>query len=200
MALERTTLHSKPAIERRPAPPARMERKVAATAPSPARALQQRLGNQGIQDLLARRPSAVPSTTGTAAAKSATAAERPSPQRPGTAVTPEKHTALPTTLNGTAPVSKAPPQGPSSVPGGAPPAGKPAAGPAIEGPGKAAAAPGGAKVPAGGPGGKEGGAEARAPEARTAIAPVVTAVHHRAAGARKHAAPRSPLPRHRPRR
>ena len=44
-------------------------------------------------------------------------------------------------------------------------------------------------MPAGGPGGKEGGAEARAPKARTAIAPVVTAVHHRAAGARKHAAP-----------
>jgi hypothetical protein len=53
----------------------------------------------------------------------------------------------------------------------------------------AKAAPGVAKLPAAGSRGTEGGAEARAPDARSAIAPVTAAVHQRAASARKHGAP-----------
>ena len=66
---------------------------------------------------------------------------------------------------------------------------KPAARPAIAGPGQAATAPGGVQAAAGGPGGKVGGPAAEVPHARTAIAPAITAVHHRAASARKHSAP-----------
>ena len=53
MAQQHTTLHAKAASERRPAV-ATTQRKAVAVALSPARALQQRLGNRATQDLIAR--------------------------------------------------------------------------------------------------------------------------------------------------
>jgi len=54
MPPDRTALRTPAAIERRPAVVATVQRKAAAPAPSPARALQERLGNQATQTLVAR--------------------------------------------------------------------------------------------------------------------------------------------------
>ncbi|HEY0320033.1 MAG TPA: polymorphic toxin type 15 domain-containing protein [Pyrinomonadaceae bacterium] len=135
----------------------------------------------------------VQAATGTALPKSSVAAEHVSPlipaQEPKSGAIPEKEAPAPSASKVSAPSSKAPPQSPSSAPGSAPSTSKPAAGRAVEEPGKATTAPVGAKAPTGGPGGKAGGPKAAAPNARKAIAPAITAVHHRAAGARKHGAP-----------
>src|SRR5262245_7430982 len=148
MALERTTLQAKAAIERRPAA-ATTQRRAVAAAPSPARVLQQRLGNQGIQALLSRRLPAAQPTTGTAPSMASIAVERPSAsvpaQVPKSDVTSEKETSSPSASKVFTPSSKAPPSSPSSAPGSPPSTGKPAAGPAIEGTGKATTAPGTAK-------------------------------------------------------
>lgn len=54
MAPDRTTLRTTTAVERRPVVAATVQRKAAASPPSPARALQERLGNQATQALVAR--------------------------------------------------------------------------------------------------------------------------------------------------
>lgn len=175
MALDRTTLRATPAIPLRPAAAIKTQRSAAAVAPSPAQVLQQRLGNQATQALLARMLPAAQAATGTAQRESPVAAEQRSPlipvQVPKSGASPEKEAPALSASKVTAPSSKAPQQSPSSAPE------------------KATTAPGGAKAPTGGPGGKAAGAEAKAPNARKAIAPAITAVHSRAAGARKHGAP-----------
>ena len=50
----RTTQPAKAALERRPAAPTTIQRSAVAAAPSPARALQQRLGNRATQNLISR--------------------------------------------------------------------------------------------------------------------------------------------------
>lgn len=172
MALDRTTLRATAAIQRRPAVPTRAQRSAAENPRSPAQVLQQRLGNQGAQALVARISPAVQASTGTELPKSSVAAEHVSPlipaQVPKSRVIPEKE---------------------APAPGSPPSTSKPAAGRAVEHPVKITAVQGGAKAPTGGLGGKAGGPKAAAPNARKAIGPAITAVHNRAAGARKHGAP-----------
>jgi hypothetical protein len=184
------------AIERKPA--ATIQRSAAAaSSPSPARALQQRLGNQGAQALVSRAFPAVQAAKATEPLKSSVAAEQLSSPIPAQVsasgdipvTPPQKETPTPSASKIAAPSSKAAPPSPSSATATQPSTSKPAARPAIEGPGQATIAPRGPKAVAGGPGGKAGGPAIEAPSARSAITPAITAVHHRAAGARKHSAP-----------
>lgn len=191
MAQDRTTLRTKAAIERRP--PAATQRSAVAATPSPASVLQQRLGNQGTQAFIATMSPAVHATTGTAPPKSSVVAQSLSPLIPPQAPTsgvipiPGKDAVAPTPAKVSAPGSKAPAEGASSATASAPPTSKPAdKRPAIEAP-KATAAPGAAKAPAGGPGGKAG--KAAAPNARKAIGPAIAAVQRRATATRKHSPP-----------
>src|SRR5258708_37307017 len=54
MALDRTALRAPPAIQRRPAVSTRVQRSAAENPRSPARALQERIGNRATQLLIAR--------------------------------------------------------------------------------------------------------------------------------------------------
>lgn len=194
MAQERTTLRSPAAIQRRPPAATTIQRSPAAVAPSTAQVLQQRLGNQGTQALLARMSPAVQAATGTAPPKSSVATEKLSPlvpaQVPKSGAIQEKEAPAPSASKVSAPGSKATPESPSSAPGSFPSTSKPAAGrPAVEAPAKATTAPGSAKAPGDGPGGKTGASKAAAPNARKAIGPAIAAVQRRATGARKHSAP-----------
>lgn len=193
---EKTRLPAR-AIERKPAAAIQRSAAASAAAPSPARALQQRLGNQGAQALVSRTLPAVQSATGIAPLKPSVAAERLSPSIPVQAPvsgaipvkTAQKAVLTPSAANIAAPSSKVATLSPSSATAAQPSTSKPAAKPAIEKPGQATSAPGGSKAAAGGPSGKAGGSAIEAPSAKAAIAPAITSVHHRAAGARKHSAP-----------
>lgn len=185
MALDRSALRATSAIERRPPLPTTVQRSTAATAQSPARALQQRLGNQGAQALVARMFPAVQAATGTAQRLSPLI---PTPV-PRSGVLSEKEGPAASASKVSAPSSKATPQSHSSAAVTQPSTTKPAVRPAIEGPRKGTTGPEGTKAGGGASDGKTGGPAAGAPNARAAIAPAIMAVHHRAAGARKHSAP-----------
>jgi hypothetical protein len=186
MVNDRTPLRASAASPRRPAVSPSVQRSAAETPRSPAQVLQQRLGNNGTQVLLARMAAPVQAGTGNAQSKSSVAAEQlPPAQVPILGVIAEKEAPAPSSSKVSAPSSKTAPQSPSGAPGSPASTSKSASEPQ----GKAAIAGGGAKAPTGGPSGKPGGRKAAAPNARKAIAPAITAVHHRAAGARKHGAP-----------
>lgn len=193
MALERATQTTKTANEQRRAAVAATQRKAVVATPSPVRALQQRLGNQGIQTLLTRGLPAAQTTPDSEPKKSSIDAERPSTaisvQVPIPGVVSEKERSSLSASKASTPSANAPPPSPSGASGRPASTTKPTARPAIEGAGEVPAAPGGAKTPTVGQEGKTGGRESGASIARTALAPAVTAVHQRAAGARKHAAP-----------
>ncbi|HBB95856.1 MAG TPA: hypothetical protein DC054_10735 [Blastocatellia bacterium] len=87
MARDRTTQREPAAAPRRPAVSATAERTAAENRRSPAQALQQRLGNQGTQALLARQSPAAQEATGKAKPKSAVAAKQPSATLPEVTVT-----------------------------------------------------------------------------------------------------------------
>ncbi len=200
MASERTTLRKPAATQRRPPIATTPQRSAVAVAPSPAQALQQRLGNQGTQAFVARMSPAVQTATTATPISPAVAAVQISklipPQAPKSGVIPEKEAPASPASKAAAPASpaspaaKTPPPSPSSAKATAPASTKPAsARTATEAPAKGAAAAGGAKAPAEVKDGKKGGGKAPAPNAKKAIGPAIKAVTSRASGARKHSAP-----------
>jgi hypothetical protein len=170
---------------------------VAAVAAKTGQVLQQRLGNQGTQAFVSHTLPALERTKDVAQLKSSNIAEQissPTSQLSKAAVSPElnvdKEAPAPTAAKTAAPNSKAAPQSLAGAPLSQPAANKPAAKPSMPpAPGKATAGLQGAKAPAGGAAGKAREAKASAPSARTALAPAIAAVQHRATGARKHSAP-----------
>lgn len=170
---------------------------VAAVTTSSAQLLQQRLGNQGTQALVARSLPALPGATGTAQVNSSIGAkplapstppptteslvipltsartEAPAASRPGVAVT----------------VSRAAPQSLSPAPEGQLSDRKPGTRAEMRVSGSGAAGPGSTKPAAAGAGVEVGTKVDSVPHTRTAIAPAIAAVHDRAARARKHSAP-----------
>lgn len=158
-----------------------------ATMAAGGQLLQQRLGNQGAQALLART---LPATAGAMAmphVKPSPGMDQPVPSIPAQA------TAQPPTIpqkeaaQAKAPepaVKAAAPQPAAKAPVTAPAAAKPAGVAKAPGATKPVVGQAATKATAGG---KAGAPKAAAPNARAALAPAIAAVQHRAAGARKHA-------------
>lgn len=178
-------------IERRPPATATVHRVAPAVAPSPAQTLQQRLGNQAAQALIARIPPAVQTGKSPAQPQSPVRPERqagPTPaQAKTTGVVSTKGVHLGPSIKTSSPTSTPTTLGPSKTPGAAPPATKPAVKPVTEGAGKPALGHRDAQVAGGGPTGKKAEAKAESPPSpRAAVGPAIAAVQQRAAGAQKH--------------
>lgn len=217
--MNRTPVHAPRPAERKPAPAIHRNARTAAAAPSVARALQQRLGNEGTKALVTR---AVRSATATPPPASPVALEERSPKAaapvsaPGSVaekvapkfagakmLAPGGKAAPADAARGAIPEKEAPKSAGTKTPapgtkvalsgaGGTPPPASPTA------PGKPAGktateAPGQSAAkgakPAARPAGKEGAPAAEVPSASTALAPAVQAVQRRASRSRKHGAP-----------
>lgn len=177
MAQDRTALRTAAVVERRPPVATTLHRSAAATQ-SPAQALQQRLGNQATQALIARSIAPHAATVAPFAAapngasKTEPGAIAPAARKPTTAIASERPSA-------------------SAAPTAAPPAKSEQAAVAPKTMGPATAAPKPAGTPATAPAktdmagrGEAGPAAPVSP--RAAIAPATRAVHQRAAKARAH--------------
>lgn len=156
------------------------------TAPG-GQLLQQRLGNQGTQALLARTLPAAAGAMAMPQVKPSPGMDQPVPSIPAQATAqpptiPQKEAAQ---AKAPEPAAKAAaPQPAAKAPVTAPAAAKPAGAAKAPGATKPVVGQAATKAPTGG---KAGAAKAAAPNARAALAPAITAVQHRAAGARKHA-------------
>jgi hypothetical protein len=143
-------------------------------APARARtmiALQQKVGNQATEALVSRTLPASPAQ----AAVPGVAPEKAAPTQPA--------------QGGMVPGFMAMLKPGSRASAAQHPAAKGAAATSKAPSGKAHAGPAAGKSPVGIKEGKAGDAQAAAPNARNAIAPAITAVHHRASKARKHSSP-----------
>ena len=188
---DRIAQRATPTIERRPPVATIAQRPTRTVPPSPAQALQQRLGNQATQALVAR---VLPPLQG-----ERNAAQRPSPGLPerqaGSSPTQAKTVGVVSAKESPAgaaskissPTSTPTALGPSKTQSAAPSATKPVVKPVGEGPGKSALGHRDAQVAGGGPTGKKAEAKAEGPPSpRAALGPAITAVQQRAAGAQKH--------------
>lgn len=122
---DRIAQRATPTIERRPSVAATVQRRAAATAPSQAQALQQRLGNRGTQALISRTLPATHAATGTAPRGSSVVAEPPAPSTPAQVpvlgaipvTIPQKEVPAPSESKVSSASSTATSQGPSRAPG-----------------------------------------------------------------------------------
>lgn len=189
---DRTAQRATSTIERRPPVATTVQRGAPAVSSSPARALQQRLGNQATHVFVARVLPAVQAGRSRAQPLSPSFPERQAGLSPAQV----KTAGVVTTRGAPAgPASKVSPPtsapsapGSPKTPGAAPPASRPVVNPATEGSERPALGHRDAQVGGGGPSGKKAEAKAEGPpNPRTAVAPAITAVQQRAAGARMHA-------------
>ncbi|MCC6966078.1 MAG: hypothetical protein IT391_07315 [Nitrospira sp.] len=180
-----------PTIERRSPVSSTVQRRAATTAPSAARALHERLGNQATHALVTRVLPAVQAGRSPVQPQLPGIPERqagPIPAQAKTAgVVSAKGAPLRPSAKASSPTSTPTAPGPSKTPGAEPPTTKPAGKPVKEAPGKPALGRRDAQV-GGGPSGKKADAKAEGPpNPRAAVAPAIAAVQQRAAGARTHA-------------
>jgi hypothetical protein len=192
MAQERAATRLSAVVERRPPAAATPARSTAAAVASPASALRQRLGNQGTHALFTG--GAVPfggSITAGIGAPAAAPVRTPVPGEPSAPLPQAPVAPAPERSRAASPSQQA--AAPAAVPVEAPAPEKPAAAAAAAPAAKAAAetqpqAPPGAAVAA-----EEPAAPPAPPSPREAVAPAISAVRQRAAGARKHSPPAKPV-------
>ena len=122
---DRTAQRATGTSERRPPVSPRVQRRAAATRPSPTQALQQRLGNRGTQALISRTLPSVQAATGTAPRNSSVVAEPLAPSIPAQVPvsgaipfpTPQQEIPPPSSSEVSSTSSTATPQGPSRASG-----------------------------------------------------------------------------------
>jgi len=188
---DRIAQRTAPTIERRPPVATTAQRPTRTVPTSPAQALQQRLGNQATQALVARVSPAVQVERNTAQRPSPGLLERQAGSSPTQAktvgVVSAKESPAGVASKISSPTSAPTAPGPLKPQTVAPSATKPVVKPVAEGPGKSALGHRDAQVAGGGPADKKAGAQAEGPPSpREAVSPAIAAVQQRAAGAQKH--------------